>query len=473
MAKTNIDLTNIAELFGGEPIPEDTQEETKEYKTVGKLDIVTTVSYMIGLKDNMLDTFYGDEYGELLAKLRESKEATIIRYLSILRTTLMQNFLKTDTEIRYNLGNIDRMGWFDGKAIKQLVKWSVPVVQSNMVADKYTEHFCYLIGEHIDACEKLFPEWVKFEYIKDLFVVPRYNRGNTLKSEFDKYQANIKFYPFQMYIHWEPGDYGNMLISDGKFLSVIYEQHKDHFSDKSKVHDAVDSTKESIYDFLRRSRRAVVVVDCENSDVYKLYGVLKNLDTDELEKIEKIILYDDYHTSCGWDWLEKFIKIPVKHIEVERVTDQKSLVDIKMTAGVCEAFYRDNIDSFILCSSDSDFWGLISSLPDAEFLVMYEYSKCGQAIKEALDTRRIFHCSIDDFYTGNAADLQKKVLLHELKKYSGQLIGKNAWDLTKELYLQTRITETEGNMKLFYNKYVKTARLTLDETGAFAIVIAD
>lgn len=109
-----------------------------------------------------------------------------------------------------------------------------------------------------------------------------------------------------------------------------------------------------------------------------------------MSKIEKIILYDDYHTSCGWDWLEKFIHIPVFHEEVERVTDRKSLVDIKMTAGVCEAYYKDNIDSFILCSSDSDYWGLISSVKDAHFLVMYEYSKCGQSIKDALTKRCIF-----------------------------------------------------------------------------------
>ena len=47
-------------------------------------------------------------------------------------------------------------------------------------------------------------------------------------------------------------------------------------------------------------------MDCENSDVYKLYSVLRNLDADELNKIEKIYLYDDYHTSIGWDWLYQF-----------------------------------------------------------------------------------------------------------------------------------------------------------------------
>ena len=108
------------------------------------------------------------------------------------------------------------------------------------------------------------------------------------------------------------------------------------------------------------------------------------------------------------------------------VTDRKSLVDIKMTAGVCEAYYKDNIDSFILCSSDSDYWGLISSVKDAHFLVMYEYSKCGQSIKDALTKRCIFHCSIDDFYTGNASDLKKKVMISELKNLTKILSEKMA-----------------------------------------------
>lgn len=41
-------------------------------------------------------------------------------------------------------------------------------------------------------------------------------------------------------------------------------------------------------------------------------------------------------------------------------------------------------DSFMLFFSVFDYWGLICSLPKAKFLVMYEYVKCGSAIKNAL-----------------------------------------------------------------------------------------
>ena len=469
MSKEVVGFSNIGELFDGE-FPDG--EEISQLKTVNKYDVVSVISYMIGVDDSYLDSKFSDEYANKINELRKNQEASIIRYLCKLRTTLMLNFKKTDDEMRYNLANIDRLDYFNHDEIKKLQSWGLQVVQPNYRSDKYIDLFNKLIYERIDACKALFPDWLKFEYIKDIFVVPQYNKPGVMKAEFAKFQEHIQEYPFQIYIYWEPdGEAKNIINSDGIFLNTIYSQHDDYFHDSSKFHDATDFTKESIYDFISRSKRTIIVVDCENSDVYKWYGVLKNLNQDEIEKVERIILYDDYHTYCGWDWLEKFINIAVKHVEVERVTDRKSLVDIKMTAGVCEAHYNENIDSFILCSSDSDFWGLISSLPRANFLVMYEYTKCGQAIKDALQSRNIYHCSMDDFYTGNSEELKKKVLLNELKNEASNIIGQNGKELTKSLYERTKITATNNEMELFYNKYVKIMRLKIDDKGMFVIEV--
>ena len=333
MSKEVVGFSNIGELFDGE-FPDG--EEISQLKTVNKYDVVSVISYMIGVDDSYLDSKFSDEYANKINELRKNQEASIIRYLCKLRTTLMLNFKKTDDEMRYNLANIDRLDYFNHDEIKKLQSWGLQVVQPNYRSDKYIDLFNKLIYERIDACKALFPDWLKFEYIKDIFVVPQYNKPDVMKAEFAKFQEHIQEYPFQIYIYWEPdGEAKNIINSDGIFLNTIYSQHDDYFHDSSKFHDATDFTKESIYDFISRSKRTIIVVDCENSDVYKLYGVLKNLNQDEIEKVERIILYDDYHTSCGWDWLEKFINIAVKHVEVERVTDRKSLVDIKMTAGVC------------------------------------------------------------------------------------------------------------------------------------------
>ncbi len=439
--------------------------------TVDTKEIVTTIGYMIGVKKNILEQCFGEEYHELLQTLYVNKETSIIRYLCKLRTTLMQKFKKTDDEMRFNLKNLNSMDFYDQDNIKQLEKWGFEIIKPNYRSEKYMLDLAGLISANIDNCFELFPDWVNWNYIKDLFVIPQYTKKGVLKSEFNIYMKNIEYYPFQMYIHWKPEDHGSILYTDGKFLGIIYRQHNDIFTDFTKYKDAHSETKNNIYDFIDRSYKTAIAVDCENSDVYKLYSVLKNLNQDELSKIEKIVLYDDYHTTSGWDWLEKFTKIPIEHIEVNRVTDQKSLVDIKMTAGVCTDYYENNITSFILVSSDSDYWGLISTLTKAEFLVMYEHSKCGQAIKRALSEHNIYYCSIDDFCSGNIEELKKAVLFSCLEKYLSEIISLNGKELVRKIYEEARISASEKEMENFYDRCIKTLRLRVDNDGNFTVEI--
>ena len=49
------------------------------------------------------------------------------------------------------------------------------------------------------------------------------------------------------------------------------------------------------------------------------------------------------------------------------------------------------MNSFVIVSSDSDYWGLISSMPDAGFLVMIEREKCGPDMKTALADTGVFY----------------------------------------------------------------------------------
>lgn len=135
--------------------------EEKEYKTVQKYELVTILSYLIGVRNEILDYMCSDEYVELLNSLRENKNARILRYLCKARTSLLRNYKKTDNEIKYNLGNINRMEWFDAENINKLESWEVHIILYNSSADKYCVHINKLINEHVDACKKLFPDWVK------------------------------------------------------------------------------------------------------------------------------------------------------------------------------------------------------------------------------------------------------------------------------------------------------------------------
>ena len=433
-------------------------------------EIVAIMAYLIGVREENLYSHYNHEF---LNKLKKNKEATILRYLCKLRCCLFYKFKATDTELKYNLRNIDKLDWFDREEIMQLEKWGIPIIKVNYTSQQYIEDFSDLISKHIEDCRTLFADWLNFDYIKDLFIIPKNGKQNVYKTEFNNFMSNMDFYPFQRYIHWRPCFCGNILTDDEKFLDILYQMHNEHFDDKSKVFDMSEESKGNIYDFVETSNKAIIVVDCENSDVYKLYGVLQNLNEDSLKKVEKIILYDDTHAPAVWELLSKYTKIPVEHTTVERVLERKSLVDMKMTAGVCEAHYKYGIDSFILCSSDSDFWALITSLPDARFMVMHEDSKCSTAIKNAMEEHQILHCSMDEFYSGNATGLKKKVLLEQLRCHLPQIIGVNGKELAKQIFEETKIYHTSKDVDDFYNKHIKTLKLKINESGTFCIEICE
>ena len=432
---------------------------------VDTMDIVCTMSYLIGVRKELLHSLYDESCPELLQHLEEDKNATIIRYLCKLRTVLMKTFKKTDTSLRYDLTNIDRLDWFDTNNILWLVNNGIRVTLANKRAADYSLHINKLIADNIHDCHDLFPDWIKWDYIKRLFIIPKFTDTEIQKREFSKFMDKLDCYPYHQYIYWEPSECGNILYTDGKFINILYQMNNDYFDDRSKYKTATDEIKDNIYDFIGNSDKIVLVVDCENSDVYKLYGMLKNLNNNEVMKISKIMLFDDIHTTDGWDYLEKVISISVEHIEVERIHDHKSLVDMRVMAGVFREFYTHSVTSFILLSSDSDYWALISSLLEAEFLVMVEWNKCGQAIKDALEHEGIYWCSLDDFSTGKNEDLKHAVLLAELRKYLPDLLSYNGKDLVRRLYADTRIEADETEMMNFYNKYIRSITFKADNDG--------
>jgi Ni,Fe-hydrogenase maturation factor len=435
-----------------------------------KKDIVSKVAYLIGVKKATLYNQFETDLPGFLKEMDENKAARIIRSLCKLRMTMMHRFKKVDDILRYDLKNLKDIDFFDRDDIIQLEKWEVYVTLANSRSSLYMEHFNELIQEHIDDCKDLFPEWLKWEYLRSLFLMPKNKKIDVPKKEFEKYMANMEFYPYQAYIYWkQPSNCGNILFNDQKFASLLYDMHNDFFAENEKVLDAGEGTKTTIYDFIQRSDQTVVIVDCENSDVYKLYATLKNLNQEELQKVKKIILFDDVHTTKAWSCLSHFTSIEVEHVEVERVNNYKSLVDIKMTAGACKEFYSNQIHSFILVSSDSDFWGLISSLSTADFLVMIEYSKCGKDIKEALEQNGIFYCSIDDFCSGNIAEFKNYALQEELQFQLQQAFSLNAHTLLETVYRNCRMQASETEQKNFYDRYLRNLQLTMDTEGNYEI----
>ena len=219
------------------------------------------------------------------------------------------------------------------------------------------------ISNRINNCKPIFPIWIKWDYLRQLFIMPNGTTEAGIKAAAEEYYRNLSSYPYQVYMNWASLDRGNILYSDKKFVELLYEENNDIFTDLRKVTDAGNVSKSGIYEFLDNSEKTEIIVDCENSDPYKLYATLKNLDQQKLlGKIAKIILIDDVNTTPAWGILQDFTDFEIQHEVVERLKENKSLVDMTLSALTSIEHYENGVDSYVLASSDSDYWALVSAM---------------------------------------------------------------------------------------------------------------
>lgn len=384
-----------------------------------KYDIVTKIAYLIGVREDVIKE--SDGYSNTIyEEMKKEKNARIIRNLSFIRSMLFRNFRNINHDITYQLKNIDAFPeYIPLEILDQLKEDGVEVWHANWRINQYLLFVSNEIKRHISECKKYFPIWLKWEYIKELFVIPGLKEEWQLKDFRTIYLNHLDCYPFQMYVYLEdPRNIGNILHNDEKFIvHMLYPAHGKSFKDISKVRDISEKSQMDIRTFLEEGKKIVVVVDCENADPYKLYAMFEHLSTDEVNKIQKILLYNDVHTTSVWQLLKRFVFVQeIEHQMVERVKGDKSLVDIALTVGVCKEYYENQVDSFLLVSSDSDYWGVIQGMPYCKFFVLAEKNRISSSMTKAMEEKHIPYVYIDDF-SSDLEKIQKEAIEIELRSF--------------------------------------------------------
>lgn len=435
--------------------------------------IISKVAYLIGVPRHIFENEHEPPQLDEFQQLETNKNARIIRHLCIIRTAIERNFKYINNQMRTEFKSILSLPQVvPAESINQLSADGVNFIKKSSVQlSGHIVEINRIISDRINNCKNLFPLWLDWAYIRELFIMPNGLHEESTKDAAEVYYHSLSLYPYQMYINWIPQDEGNILYSDKKFVTLLYRWHLDEFTDFGKISDVGSSIKGNIYDFIDDGEKVVIAVDCENVDPYKLSATLRGLSRDYIDKIASIILFDDIHASSGWDLLERFTTIPVEHIEIERVKQNKSLVDMRLAMRVGEEFYEHKVDSFVLVSSDSDYWALISSLPRARFLVMVEHGKCGPDLKAALEEHEIFYCYLDDFYSGDSEELKTQALFREMRLYMERAVRLNLNTMFDEALRATRVEMSAAERQRFYDKYLKTIQLVIDDDGNVSLAI--
>lgn len=474
-------MTDVADE-SGEPTAE-RNYSFENYRTA----IVSKIAFLIGVRKDLLEKEDLNFDKEAVDELFNDSKALIIRRLCFLRRQFFQNYAEISSR-RGNFVPLDNMDdVFSKEAIEYLRTNGIEVAQvKNFGYFNPTVNCAYInqyIVENINDIKKFFPEWINFEYIKKLFVLPDCNagpkgqliekKGKMIVKRIHEYRLAYleqrKQYPYGIFLNWpikfREND-GNVLYNDAKFLKLLYALNGDIFKATEYVIDAKKRDKKSVYDFLDNAVNIAIFVDCENADPYMFIATLLNLDKESISKVKKIYLIDDIHTSPAWDYVQQVCDIPIEHKETERILQNKSLVDIVMTATIMEAYYKEHMESIIVASSDSDFWGVVVSIPSANFYVLNERRITSATTIEILDAHKINHCYMDDFALDKVQEFKQKLLFKLLKNKIDEFNKTGVWngslnvnELIDELFTTAQISLAKEQFQLekemFIKKYLK------------------
>ncbi|MCR4739244.1 MAG: hypothetical protein K5886_03165 [Lachnospiraceae bacterium] len=432
--------------------------------------IVSAVAYLIGVPKRIFENENEPPKIEIYQKLDSDKRARIIRNLCILRTRLERYFLKICQAIqRENRSMIGMPEYMPIDVMQQLKDDGIDIYKNTKDPSPFLFSLNQNIKDRINNCRSLFPAWLSWDYLSKIFIMPDGMTEEGTKKAAEIFYEHMQYYPYQLYINWIPEDEGNILYNDKRFVTLLYQWNNDEFTDMSLVSDVGENTKANIYSFIEDSEKCIFIVDCENSDPYNLCAAIRNLDSEKLSKIGKVILFDDVHAASAWEMLGSYIDIPVEYIMIERLKDNKSLADVKVVARTCKEFYKNNVDSFVLVSSDSDYWGLIEELPEASFLVMVEHEKCSYALKEALIKNDIFYCYIDDFYAGGGEEIKKDAIRKEFAGALKNALDLNIYDLMDSVLEKTRVKLNQSETKTLLKQIKGQIGIEISDDGDVTI----
>lgn len=220
--------------------PGDVTSVVKSHFKNSTYTIVSKVAYLIGVPLRIFENEYEPPKLDIFQELESDKNARIVRNLCRLRTAIELNFkaindrMILDYKSLYSLPELVPI-----ECIDQLSADGISITKLNRTLIQYIIEINRLLSDRINNCKEVFPIWINWTYIRDIFIMPDGLNEAGAADAAAVYYEYKRYYPYQIYINWPPSDEGNILYCDKKFVTLLYQWHSDKFTDYSKVSDAV------------------------------------------------------------------------------------------------------------------------------------------------------------------------------------------------------------------------------------------
>ena len=223
-------------------------------------EIISKVAYLLGVSKHIFEDERQSPDLKIYEELQKNKHARIIRCLCHLRTQLEINFLKVCRAIQQDYKTITSVPeLIPQEDLEQLFEDGVDLYHNNREPSQFLFELNRQIKNRINNCRSIFPDWLNWEYLMPIFIMPNGTSEEGTKEAAKFYYDNQSFYPYKVYMNWPAEDQGNILYNDKKFVCLLYEWNGDQFTELTNVADVNEDTKDNIYRFIEDSEKTVFI----------------------------------------------------------------------------------------------------------------------------------------------------------------------------------------------------------------------
>lgn len=135
--------------------------------------VISKIAFLIGVPKRIFENEHEPPQMEWYEKLYNNKNARIVRNLSILRTAIEQNFKNIYEQMRYELKNLHSLPeYIPQDSLEMLITDGITIEKANCTPSQYIININRYLTDRINNCKALFPLWLKWDYVRSLFLMP-------------------------------------------------------------------------------------------------------------------------------------------------------------------------------------------------------------------------------------------------------------------------------------------------------------
>lgn len=190
-------------VYEAVPPAQETQPapDTRDYSST--YTVISKVAYLIGVPKKFFEAEYAPPQLQTFDQMEREKNARIIRDLCRLRTAIEQNYGRINKAFLYDLKNLHTLPeYIPQECLRRLSEDGIELLRANYKLTQYIIDINLHIANRINNCRDLLPLWLKWEYVRELFLMPNGTKETGLKRAAEEYCANRTHYPYQVYINW-------------------------------------------------------------------------------------------------------------------------------------------------------------------------------------------------------------------------------------------------------------------------------